>query len=160
MKKQFYTSANTSINKSRMPRVYSIAADLIRGKVIDYGCGRYFDNYDFSRFPATITGYDKFNRPDAAALAARYDLAVCSNVLNVIAEEEIRAAVLADLMALAPVAVITVYEGNRSGEGAATMDDCYQLNRRARDYMPELEKVYGPGNVTLQYGYFVCRRPD
>ena len=36
---QTYTSANTSINSAKLPKVYS--AVEMTGLVLDYGCGRY-----------------------------------------------------------------------------------------------------------------------
>ena len=42
---QIYTSANTSVNSSRLPKIYNLAKEKIEGKsVLDYGCGKYFDN--------------------------------------------------------------------------------------------------------------------
>ena len=156
---QKYSSAETSINSSRRPRIYSAAADMIKGRVIDYGCGRYFDNYDFSDLAADVSGYDKYNRPDGADLAAAYDVAICSNVLNVIEEKEIRVGIISELFRLAPVALVTVYEGTPGKPAGPTKAGCYQLNRKAAEYLPELESVYGAGNVELKKGVFTCRRP-
>ena len=154
--KQMYTSKNTSINSKKMPKIYGLIADLIGDKtVIDYGCGKYFDNYGL---PENYYGYDPYNRPDEDALTKQYDVALCSNVLNVIMEPEVREQVMNKLKELAKTIYITVYEGNKSGVGKMSKDDCYQLNRKIGDYIPELVSVFGAGNVTYnRKGYFECK---
>lgn len=155
---QKYSSANTSVNANKLPKIYTLAADKIKGKkVIDYGCGKYFDNY-LSKVDAELYGYDKYNRDDQAVLQGSYDIAICSNVLNVIAEREVRLDVLRELARLAPLVLIKVYEGDRSGVGKVTKTDCYQLNWSRGNYIPELVAVFGAGNVTWCHGYFECRR--
>lgn len=154
---QRYSSANTSINSSKLPKIYGIIADKIKGKsAIDYGCGKYFDNYGLEN----VVGYDPYNRPDTSALESNYDVAICSNVLNVIAEREERIAVLNQLKRLAPVSYITVYEGNRSGVGQPTKADCFQLNWSRGNYLPELVEVFGEGNVKFSKGAFICTRKE
>lgn len=154
---QNYTSANTSINSTKLPRLYTLAEDTIKGKkVIDYGCGKFFDSY-LDKVDADLYGYDPYNRNDESVLADDYDVAICSNVLNVIDDFAARAEVLGMLRSLAPTVLISVYEGNRSGIGKATKKDCYQLNRSCGDYIPELVAVFGKGNVTFKRGYFECR---
>lgn len=153
---QQYTSRNTSINSTKMPKIYTLVSGLIEGNatVIDYGCGKYFDNYEteFNCF-----GYDPYNRPNAELLDRRYDYALCSNVLNVIKEPTERRKVLETLRDLAATTYITVYEGDGTGEGRKTKADCYQLNRKRGDYIPMLVNVFGEGNVKLVKGMFECR---
>lgn len=156
--KQRYTSANTSVNSSRLPKIYNLAKEKIEGKsVLDYGCGKYFDNY-IDKVDANLCGYDKYNRPDKTVLNGTYDVAICSNVLNVIAETDERLRILEEMKQLAPTVLITVYEGNRSGIGGQTKADCYQLNRSRGDYIPELVHVFGEGNVVWNNGYFECKQ--
>ena len=82
MKKQKYDSRETSINK-RKPAIYNKIENKINetDQVIDYGCGKYFDEYNL---PENFFGYDPYNRPDESVLNKEYDIALCSNVLNVI----------------------------------------------------------------------------
>ena len=72
------------------------------------------------------------------------DAVVCSNVLNVIAEPAARMAVLKNIYNLCktgkPV-YITVYEGNKSGQGAETKAG-YQLNKSTADYLEEVQKIF------------------
>ena len=156
MEKQKYTSANTSINSTKLPRIYNLVSERINGDqtVIDYGCGKYFDNY---KLPDNYVGYDPFNRPDNELLNKTYDYALCSNVLNVIMEPEVRVSLLKKLKELAKTVFITVYEGDGTGKGKVSKDDCYQLNRKRGDYIPELVSVFGYGNVRYnRKGYFEC----
>ena len=156
MSKQKYTSANTSINSTKLPAIYKMVAPTIKDTetVIDYGCGKYFDSYHLQE---NFNGYDPYNRPDAEMLTRKYDIALCSNVLNVIMEREQRIDLLNKLKDLAKKTFITIYEGNGSGNGKVTKDDCYQLNRKRGDYIPELVEVFGAGNVRYhRKGYFEC----
>ena len=156
MTKQKYSSANTSINSGKMPRIYSLVRDNISDdiSVIDYGCGKYFDKYEL---PQNYVGYDPYNRPDDDLLDRTYDVALCSNVLNVIMEKEVRLDILERLKSLAKQVYITIYEGDKSRKGKMTKNDCYQLNWQRGDYIPELVKVFGFGNVKWnRKGYFEC----
>ena len=154
---QQYTSRNTSINSTKMPKIYTLVKELIdeNASVIDYGCGKYFDNYKLN---FNCVGYDPYNYQKAKLLDSTYDYALCSNVLNVIKEPTERLKVLETLQNLAATTYITVYEGDRTGKGRETKADCYQLNRKRGDYIPELVDVFGVGNVKLVKGMFECRR--
>ena len=156
MNKQRYTSANTSINSKKLPRIYNLVSERINGNqtVIDYGCGKYFDNYNL---PDNYVGYDPYNKPNDELLNKKYDIALCSNVLNVIMEKDVRSSLLRKLKDLASTVFITVYEGDKSGNGKISKNDCYQLNRKRCDYIPELVDVFGYGNVKWnRKGYFEC----
>lgn len=89
--KQRFTSRQTSINSMKAPAVYSMkrAVDVMTGKtVVDIGGGRFDTAAEAARgYGATVSIYDPFNRTpehNAAVLAGSYDVAVISNVLNVI----------------------------------------------------------------------------
>ena len=161
MAKQKYTSAGTSINKNKLPRIYGILPKLYGlplnqlGLTLDYGCGKYFHDYNL---PGNIRGYDPFNLREEENLCNHYRNVLLSNVLNVIAEPEIRHEVLETAKSLGDVVYVTIYEGDKSGIGSETKEDCYQLNRRTREYRPELEAVFGA--VEYKYGMFKCYTPD
>jgi len=121
--------------------------------VIDYGCGKFFDKYGL---PGNYAGYDPYNRDDKSVLERKYDVALCSNVLNVIMEPECRRELLNTLRNLADKVYITVYEGNGSGIGKPTKSGCYQCNRKKGDYFPEIAEVFGADNVKLTHGYYEC----
>ncbi len=153
MIKQKYSSASTSINSKKLPAIYRIVSKRIKetDKVIDYGCGKFFDNYNL---PSNYVGYDPFNRNNDEILNEKYDVALCSNVLNVIMEHEVRMDVLRKLKELANTVFITIYEGDKTGVGKETKNDCYQLNMAREDYFPELMEVFS--NVKLYNGCFEC----
>jgi len=155
---QTYTSANTSVNKGKLPRIYNLVDFGPEQSVIDYGCGKYFDSYQLGK---NIVGYDPYNRNNLELLLNHYDIALCSNVLNVIMEREERIKVLKTLRDLAKTTFITVYEGDKSRCGRETKRDCYQLNWQRSDYVPELVEVFGWGNVKYhRKGYFECWRKE
>ena len=151
---QKYTSANTSINRKR-PAIYGMVSDKISDtdQVIDYGCGKYFDDYDL---PSNYFGYDPFNRNDETVLNNKYDIALCSNVINVIMEKEVRTELLHILKNIANKVFITIYEGSGDGNGRVTMPDCYQVNMKKKDYFAEIAEVFGIDNVKYTHGYFEC----
>lgn len=153
---QKYTSANTSINSTKLPAIYGKVKELNNStmSVIDYGCGKYLESYK-AKVNCQLFGYDPYNHPIRSALNRRYDVAICSNVLNVIRERSIRDLVLKELRRLAPLVYITVYEGNKSGVGKVTKKDCWQENRKLPDYITELKSVFR--NVSIKNGMAICQ---
>ena len=167
---QKYNSAITSINSSKLPAVFSkvrFEPDTIN---LDYGGGK-FDNvaeYLKDKYNATNLVYDKYNRNSAhnnevlkkVKDNGGADTVTCSNVLNVIAEPEIRQEVIQDLKKyLKPggTCYITVYEGNGSGEGKANdKRQSYQTNMKLDDYIDEVSKIFP--NVKKNRGMLVCTK--
>lgn len=122
--KQRFTSKQTSINSTKAPAVYSMkrAVDVMTGKtVVDIGGGRFDTAAEAARvYGAAVSIYDPFNRTpehNAAVLAGSYDVAVISNVLNVIDSEAARGDVVRLAATKAAALLITVYEGDGSGIG-------------------------------------------
>lgn len=93
--------------------------------------------------------YDPFNRSVehnniviARLMTTPCDTATLSNVLCVIPSTDVRRQVLEFAKKhTRRIAYITVYEGDRSGVGRPTRDG-YQLNRRLRQYIPEVQAVF------------------
>ena len=166
---QKYNSAITSINSSKLPALFSkvkFEPDTIN---LDYGGGK-FDNvadYLSSKYNCTNLVYDKYNRDSShnsevlkqVRENGGADTVTCSNVLNVIAEPEVRQEVIKDLKRyLKPggTCYITVYEGNASGTGKANdKRQSYQTNMKLDDYIPEVKKVFS--NVTKSKGMLICK---
>lgn len=147
--KQQFTSAATSINSKKLPAVYGKIKSA-PAVLLDYGCGRYTDHIRAALPETDYLPYDVYNQPQQvnAATVARLDSlrsaavpvdVVCSNVLNVIAEDDIIRDIAHQIMTVirsgGGTAYITVYEGNRSGEGKQTGPDQYQRNAPLRDYL-------------------------
>lgn len=149
---QTYTSARTSMNAHKLPRVYGkIQAPPRHSLLFDYGCGKYTDHIR-DAFPGVVyCPYDPYNQPDdvnAASLTylfnamhCRYPVTVvCSNVLNVIDDDveigKIAARIVVAVVRSGGIGYVTVYEGNRSGIGRQTGPDQYQRNQPLADYLP------------------------
>ncbi len=152
MTKQTVTSANTSINKSKMPAIYGkIRVDMER--VLDYGCGRYTEHlYNFCKSNyAAFFPYDPYNQPqwknEISCKLLKENPAtvgIMSNVLNVIdSEDAIKDAIehAVSMIRADRFLYITIYEGDRSGVGKYTSKDSYQRNMRTKDYIPMLVKM-------------------
>lgn len=121
--KQRFTSRQTSINSRKAPAVYSMpkAVDVMTGKtVVDIGGGRFDTAQEAARvYGATVSIYDPFNRTpehNAAVLAGSYDVAVISNVLNVIDSEAARGEVVQ--LAAQKAAALLIIQYTRETEAA------------------------------------------
>ena len=146
---QTITSAGTSINSTRAPAVYNIrrARDLMAGRlVLDYGAGKYDSGISAGRrIGATVVPYDPYNRTPAEneyALSQYYDVAICSNVLNVINCPDARRDAITEMANHATILLFTVYEGDRSGKGRKTSAG-WQENRPTDSYVEEIQKTLG-----------------
>lgn len=146
--KQTYTSAAMSINSAKLPAVFSKLPEKPIA-LLDYGCGKYTDHIRVALPGTAYIPYDKYNQPDAVnrraeiyvrsfqAAGVAVDV-VCSNVLNVIAEDAVIESIAADIRGIIAgggTAYITVYEGNRSGAGRQTGPDQWQRNEKLSAYL-------------------------
>lgn len=150
---QEFTSENTSINKNKLPAVYRLIT-IPEGSVgVDFGGGKWNTAIEHIRdLGATLCVYDPYNRSKAynketlKTLRANggADWAVTSNVLNVIKEPSARKAVLENISKItksgAPI-YITVYEGRGDSKAGQTKSG-YQLNRKTKDYIEEIQEVF------------------
>lgn len=156
---QEYTSANTSINASKLPVIFNLVDFKPNTINLDYGGGR-FDNATIYLKSKKVKNliYDPYNRSkehNDKVLDIIYrnngaDTATLSNVLNVIKERDIRIEVLENIKELLKpngTLYITVYEGTGLGDEKSTRAG-YQLNRKTRDYIEEINEVFN--NVTLK----------
>lgn len=151
--RQKHTSAKTS--RAQVPALHRA---LVRAGVwepydtnADIGGGKYNLASDF--LAEHLVGnvvYDPYNRPrdhnQAAIKVIRSGLttATLANVLNVIAEPEIRAAAIrlaAEAVAPNRYAYFGIYEGSKSGVAKQTRDG-WQENRKLRTFVPEIEPFF------------------
>jgi len=150
---QEFTSSETSINSSRLPAVFKKIHFNPGDMNLDYGGGK-FDNVAeyLEEFEVVNLVYDPFNRPykhNSTVLKmvdenGGADSVTCSNVLNVIKEEQAREVVIKncyDLLKSGRRAYFTVYEGNRSGEGKPS-NKGFQLNKKTEEYLDEISQVF------------------
>lgn len=143
--KQNYTSANTSINSSKLPTVYKkvdfhAMATCFGLSVLDYGCGKFNNGKEFleEEYGIDWFGYDPYNRTaeeNREALTIIPNCILCSNVLNVIDNEEVIQQIVDDITGTELPYFFTIYEGNGSGVGCPTKGDCYQRNEKTKDYL-------------------------
>lgn len=151
--KQEYTSKNTSINSTKLPKIFSLVLFNSGTTNIDYGGGK-FDNATEYLASQNVDNYiyDPYNRTEEhneeviEIIKAKggADSATCSNVLNVIKEPEVRRNVLENMKELVkPMGniYITVYEGSRDGNEHPTKSG-YQLNRKTEDYLEEIREIF------------------
>lgn len=151
---QEFTSANTSINSSKLPAVFNMV-NFEPGTInLDYGGGKFDNVADYlSQYDVINLVYDPYNRTSdhnkkVLSLVRENggaDTVTCSNVLNVIKEPEVRLNVISNIKKVLKsggTAYFTVYIGDKSGEGKVTKSG-YQLNRDTKDYIPEIEEIFG-----------------
>ena len=148
---QTYTSAGTSINRTKLPAVYRKVV-ITTPFVFDYGCGKYTAHIrdHVADQDAYYLPYDPYNQRepvnkksltmvDRCCETHKPVTIVCSNVLNVInSDYEIETIVnnISNIVAYTDgVAYITVYEGDKSGVGRQTGKDQYQRNEPLKAYL-------------------------
>jgi hypothetical protein len=153
---QAITSADTSINSSKLPAAFTQLNKegvFKKGSVnIDIGGGR-FNNADelLQKSDATNLVYDPFNRTKAhnanvvnAVSGGNADTATINNVLNVIEDEANQLKVLKqakDAVRKDGEVFISVYQGKGDGIGKATSKG-FQQNKKAADYLDLVKKVF------------------
>lgn len=155
---QKHTSANTSINSTKVPAVFR-KADFCKGTVnLDMGGGKYDTATEYLEGKGVENLIlDPYNRPEehnraivARLLAKGADTCTISNVLNVIDNVERRLETLRvtkSLLKTGGICYVTVYEGDRSGIGRETKKDCWQNNKKLGDYYPEVYEVFGNAHI-------------
>lgn len=134
--KQEFSSANTSVNSTKIPAIYQkINWEMLpQGfKVLDYGAGKYIDHIAqfVYRKGGLYYGHDKYNQPfeyNESCLTCNPDIIICSNVLNVIKENEMLRHVMRVMSSYNKPIFIKIYEGDKSGVGKETKPNCWQRN--------------------------------
>lgn len=159
---QIYTSKNTSVNVKNPPKIYTNrrAVEIMRGKkVLDYGGGKYDIGVEKAKeYGADVSIYDPYNRSNKhnkEVLGNDYDVAICSNVLNVIDDDIARDVVCQEMAKNADTLLFMVYEGNKSGVGRKTKKDCWQENRKTETYVDEIKIALGNLYEVNQYGKLI-----
>ncbi len=150
---QEFTSAETSINGNQLPaivKMINLKPDTLN---IDYGGGKY-DNVTeyYKEQGVTSLVYDPYNRDskhnsevlNAIRKNGGADSVICSNVLNVIKEENARNTVIKNIYNILKTgspAYFTVYESDGKGIEGPTSKG-YQLRRKTALYVKEIEQVF------------------
>ena len=160
------TSAYTSVNKSRVPALFALAAKAGLAKpgmrVLDYGCGRWPENvrgYLATLGIDDVVSYDPYWFPFPLGFYSGqadegYDLVCLSNVLNVIQDPAERKEAVQKAWGLVKPGgrlVVTVYEADGSGASGPSKPGCWQERRRLGDYVSdELSAI--PGAIVRRGG--------
>ena len=160
---QKYTSANTSINKTKTAEAFTklLKKNVFKkGSVnLDIGGGRFDNANDLLKDKAGAKNivYDPFNRTKAhnAKVAkqvsgGKVDTVTINNTLNVIEDtpnqirvlEQAKDAVKAD-----GKVYISVYQGDKSGVGRATSEDSFQQMKPLADYLETVQKVFPDAKI-------------
>jgi hypothetical protein len=160
--KQVPAILNKIIKVMRMPESFFASV----GDVLDVGGGKYDMLTDkFAEMGVRNWVWDPFNRStdhnsfvERMLTARRADVAICSNVLNVIRERTVREflhrGVIKKMSNPEGLVFFTVYEGDKTAKGKKTTKG-WQANRPAWCYLRGLRKHYD--SVTLcSNKLFVC----
>ena len=150
--KQEYTSKDTCINT--VSAIYKQIGFGMISTILDYGGGKYDTNAQYmkEKYECTVLVYDPYNRDIKhnrrvleyfTKRPAQY--VVCSNVLNVIKEDEIIIEVLRHIYSLMDKGgflYIKVYERDKTGTGCKTTKG-WQRNQKLDEYIPFIEMAFG-----------------
>ena len=151
MTQQQYTSHKTS--RRQVPALHRALLKIQKwnpntiSRNLDVGGGRFEDATEALRQASVQNAvYDPYNRSDEhnEAVLSRYDYdtATVANVLNVIAERDVRIDVLRIAAERAETVYVTVYEGDKTYEGRPTRDG-WQEHRPLQSYaLDECREVF------------------
>lgn len=166
VKYQKYLSSKTSINAKRLPALHKAIIDGKFDKIIgsfdrvyDYGCGRFYEMISnaYADIGIKYFGYDlTYQRKrwfDVYSTAYRPNITTLSNVLNVIAEDEIIEEIMKHCVRNTnDFVIVSIYEGDKTGIGKVTKDgESYQRNQKTKDYMEMIESM--GFDCFMKYGY-------
>lgn len=150
---QEYSSKQTCHNHWQLPQLFKLASFKAGTTCLDYGGGAFDTSIEYlQKFGVAAQVYDPFNRTKEHNEEVikwvneidGVDYLTCSNVLNVIKEEEVRKNVLINIWNLGKngaTVYFVIYEGNRSGIGKESTKG-WQNNRRAAQYLYEIREVF------------------
>ena len=162
---QEFSSAATSINKSKLPEAYTTIHKKFgwtpETTHIDIGGGKFDNAVEFlGKMGVKAHVYDPYNRSEEHNAKVMKevgeggaDSASLFNVLNVIKEPEYRHEALQTAHStLKPGGkiFISIYEGDRSGVGKQTKKDSWQNNMTTAAHLPEVQKVFP--NAKIMHG--------
>ena len=168
---QKYHSTCTNADFKAKGIIYGVNNSLFKdGSVnIDIGSGKFKTVQKFLKSKCNVYSilYDPFMQPSSQNQKAVQWVkehntfsSTVSNVLNVIAEEDVvlntinqaSRAIVED-----GISIFTIYEGDKSGEGAPVGNDGYQRNQSTADYVPMCQQYFS--NVDRTGNVIICSKP-
>lgn len=167
---QEHTSAETSMNQVSGGIIHAVRSNLIKPKSInvDVGGGKYDvgkEHVESSVENSELHIYDPFNRSEEhntrvkTRALGNSDYVGLHNVLNVIKEPEERYNALQNVKSFIKpktgIAHITVYEGDKSGNGKISKPDkgkgsSWQEHRSTSSYVDEVKAVFPEATHTVE----------
>ena len=151
---EMFTSANTSVNKNRVPTLFKHVHWEPGTINVDYGAGKYDTATRYlAGFAVMNLCIDPYNLPQKENAWIEWwihcrggaDTVTCSNVLNVIQDEKERYKCIWkcwEMLKYGGTAYFKVYEGDGSGIGRQTGPDQWQENRKTDSYISEITEVF------------------
>lgn len=152
---QKYTSKNTSINHSRVPYLVKHIdwGQFKGGRCLDYGSGKLNPETScmISEEKIQYLPYDPYwldEQENNKAMSLYPTIVICSNVLNVIDDDNVMHHIHQYIRGLKVPYFIKIYEGDKSYISRETKKDCYQRNWLTEEYLYSDEVIY-KGIITL-----------
>lgn len=164
---QEYQSAGTSLNQIPALHKKLMNKNMLSGINFDNGAGKFDKATDFlADNDVQNVRYDPYNLPEdvnkqADNYVGQCDTSTCANVLNVIKEDSAKIDVLKrsyDMLKPGGTLYISVYEGNRSGIGKESKPGCWQENKKLKDYVPIVKKVFD--DVKISNGMIEAKKGE
>lgn len=163
---QEFTSKNTSVNIKRLPVIfhklnlrelwlYRLYVN-IAPQILDIGCGKETKHIEefCDMYNIKYRGYDpywKTAKENSDALNCNPDFIACSNVLNVIKENDIVHEIHKWMRRQQVPYFIKVYEGDKSFIGRETKKGCYQRNLPTEEYIQYNDEIVYKGVLCRKY---------
>lgn len=159
---QICTSKNTSVNHSKIPYLVKHIdwKRCIWGRCLDYGSGKLNHNtyYYINSLCIQYLPYDPYwldEKTNNKAMNLYPTIVICSNVLNVIDDNETMHHIHQYIRGLNVPYFIKVYEGDRSYISRETKKDCFQRNWPTEEYLYSDEIIYKKIITKPEYKHFI-----
>lgn len=145
--------------------------------ILDFGCGKgkskSFCEKEFTN--CTVCLYDPYHKfyeiekfVNADKTAYKNIVITCNNVLNVLTDNTLLE-VLAQIKKIAELThtnkiIFKIYEGDKSGKGKITKNDCYQRNEKTENYVQMITEQFNSFNNNFNFSvqkkglFIICTR--
>lgn len=162
---QKHTSANTSVNSTKLPTAFNKYVPY--GHVLDYGCGKFYERtkQHCDKTCLSYNPYDPYNcdavENDKSITFGKkhgYDTIFCCNVLNVIDSDSAIWSIIHNMFNMVNSGgkiYIQIYEGNKSGVSRETKKDCFQRNEPTANYFQFMGACQGRPFKTELHGNII-----
>lgn len=166
---QNITSKNTALNQ--VASTFK-AFNFDNCLVLDYGCGKglskEFCEKTYNNCKVFLydpyQGFDETNKFFESCSQNTKNIITCNNVLNVL-QDDILKSVITHIAMLADYyltdVIFKIYEGNKTGNGKITKNDCYQRNEKTESYVTLIDTIVNNGchyDVKRKGQYVICKR--